>query len=181
MSNTNTEHTSDAQKELMRVMDVTWDDIHTNEQGKISNHQFNTRGTRVAQTGCFLLFLGLIFAGTAIGVFILTNMLSTTEEDMVVGTVLLIVFGLIGLFCILGFYLNIRAIGLDWRGNRVERVEGLAVVTITDDSATLKINDTTFLASSNVLERIKHMDQYIVYYLPRTRNVISMQHLPDKS
>lgn len=179
--NTNAKLTSDVQKELMRIMNITWDDIRVNEQGVISNHQRNTRGERVAVANESRLFfvMGLVFSLTAVGIFILTHTMPSVDDDRFVGITLPIIFGLIGLSCLLGFYMIIRAVRLDFRGNRVEQVAGLAIVTITDDSAMLKVNDETFSAHREVLERIKHMEPYVIYYLPRTKNVMSIQHLSD--
>jgi hypothetical protein len=65
----------------------------------------------------------------------------------------------------------------------VQTVQGIAVVSLdnTQNRGKLEINGMELKASPDVLRRIRHLEPYIVHYLPDSKIVLSMAHLDDEA
>ena len=65
--------------------------------------------------------------------------------------------------------------------NRFETTQGIAVVNVTEHQSHLEINGLKLNASPDVLRRVRHLDPYVIHYLPESKVILSMEHIPDES
>ncbi|MCA9911934.1 MAG: hypothetical protein KC496_01235 [Anaerolineae bacterium] len=168
------------QAELMRALDITPEDIEANDAGYITEHQRNTVMKRQwYRWWPFLIPTGIF---TLMPMFFMV--IAATEAEAVLPLVLTSI----------GFWITAAAFGgtlwwqwlqlqKDLRKNEIHTIQGIAVVNVsrTNNSSIsyLEINGMKLKASPEVLLRVRHLDPYVVNYLPESKIILSMQHVDE--
>jgi len=171
-----------ARGELMRVLNITEDELRANAAGYLTDLQratlMDTLQHRTRTTG----ILGRVFASLGVVFLLLGGVLYTTSIVPVVP----IVFALLGvIYTILGSaFIGTEALQRgrlrrDIADNAPRTVEGIAVVNINDRQRTgvLEIGGLRLHASPDVLRRVRHMEPYVAHYLPETHTLISLDQI----
>ncbi len=168
------------QAELMRALDITPEDIDANDAGYISDHQRATVVRRQWYRWWPFLIPTAIFAVMPI----IFMVIAATEAEAMLPMV----------FTSLGFWIAAAGFGgaiwwqwlqlqKDLRKNEVHTVQGIAVVNVNRTSNSsishLEIGGLKLKASPDVLLRVRHLDPYVVHYLPESKVILSMQHIDE--
>lgn len=173
-----------ASGELMEALNITPEDLAANNDGYISDHQrealteigVGSHG-RYTLSGCFLGLLSLPFFVLA-GIF---AFLSAPTPDVYLMLVMAgIFFSLAFLLTRIGRHKRF-ALAKDLERNEFSTMQGIAIVKIDENNSTVEINDIVFDPDKDVLFRIKHLEPYLIHYLPKTKTILSMEHIPDNS
>jgi hypothetical protein len=170
------------QQELMNAFDFTMRDLAANREGTITETHKRAVLRREQQRwmlyiylllGC--IFLSLLFWGIAQnnpdGGFVMSY--------IYVGAVY--VFPLIALallpFFLWGFFVRHR-IGNELKREQVAVLQGIAVVDTSYERrqyGDVTVNNTKLNAKRDAVLRIKHLEPHIIYYLPRTKVILSVE------
>ncbi|MGB7340699.1 MAG: hypothetical protein WBC91_17505, partial [Phototrophicaceae bacterium] len=167
------------QGELMRVLDITHDDLHANDNGTITPAQqasvLKRQGYQLKTPTIFATVFAMLGILMTLGIFF---------EQRAEGDV-----SVIGVIAVLSFFLAaaaIPALFAFWKrqslknelaSNQVATTQGIAVVSIGENTSMLEMNGMKLNAPVAVLRRIKHLDRYVVHYLPKTNVILSMEHI----
>lgn len=168
------------QAELMRALDITPEDIEANDAGYITEHQRKTIvGRQMYRWLPFLIPAGIFLLMPPIYLFIIL-----AEPEAAVPL----------LFTSLGFWAAAAGFGIavfwQWRNlqkdlarGEVRSAQGIAVVNVNHAKNTynssLEIGDLKLKASPKVLLRVRHLEPYVVNYLPESKVIVSMQHVDE--
>jgi hypothetical protein len=170
------------QGELMRALDITHDDLRANDNGVISPEQRESLVKRQNYQWKEYNVIGI--AMTLFGLIVPTIAFFASEgnldRDAVIGiSVLVSIFMLIGVTSLGYGFLKRQQLQIDLKNNLVATTQGIAVVNISDEESILEINGMKLNASQDVLRRIKHLDAYVIHYLPNTKTILSMEHIDN--
>lgn len=162
--------------ELMRVLEITPDDIEANDAGYISQHQREMIVQRESiQRRQY--FVGAIVVA-AVAVFLMGLSIPEPED-------IRLLFSLAGLLFVVSAALGVVGFGKQKQlerelgNNDIATLQGIAVVNISDTTSVLEINGEQLKASPDILRRIKHLEPYVVHYLPKSKAILSMQPLDE--
>ncbi|MGB7340700.1 MAG: hypothetical protein WBC91_17510 [Phototrophicaceae bacterium] len=170
------------QGELMRALDITHDDLRANDNGVISPEQRESLVKRQNYQWKEYNVIGI--AMTLFGLIVPTIAFFSSEgnldRDAVIGiSVLVSIFMLIGVTSLGYGFLKRQQLQTDLNNKQVATTQGIAVVNISDEESILEINGMKLNASQDVLRRIKHLDAYVIHYLPNTKTILSMEHIDN--
>lgn len=170
------------QGELMRALDITHDDLLANDNGVISPAQKETLAKRQNYQWKQYNVVGIVMMLFAfiVPTIALISSEGNLDRDGVIGiSLMLTIFIGIGLSSLgYGFWKR-QQLNADLKNNQVTTTQGIAVVNITENASILEINGMELNAPEDVLRRIKHLDAYLVHYLPNTKTILSMEHIDD--
>lgn len=165
------------QAELMRVLDVTPDDLMANDQGIITEAQRQTfvanQQYRWKQSQQVLIPFSL--AALVMIVF------SFLIPDGVGLSILGSIFAVLGAVAYLDIARKKGLIANELSRNQLETVQGVAVVNRTETTSLLEINGLKLHTSPDVLNRVRHLEPYVVHYLPQSNLILSMEHIAEDS
>lgn len=171
---------SPRQQELMNVFGFTQSDLETNREGRLTKFQAQKVMKRESNrwkvpmfAGLFIVLLPMICLISP--VFILS--LPVRSNGLVPLTLLFSPIVFAGLVFFRQGFFRRQHIKSDINLGRVEAVQGIAIVDISDRNHTpkLTIQNHHFAVSRNALLRIKHLEPHIVYFLPRSKIIVSVE------
>lgn len=168
------------QAELMRALDIAPEDVEANDAGYITEHQ----RSKVMRGQWYRWWPYLIPTVMFTVMPILFLVIAAAEAEAAFPMTLL---SLIFLATAAAFG---GVIGWQWNNlrrdlaqNEIKTVQGIAVVSISQPSngatSFLEINGLRLKASPRVLLRVRHLDPYVVHYLPDSKVILSMQHIDE--
>lgn len=157
------------QEELMEALNITEDDIAANREGRITSTQQQKLKKRgrirlmfIVLGAIFLLVLGIYTVNVFLREGITGNSIPPAMSFGIGLLIELIVIWVVGKF------------GNDVKEGHVEAIQGLAVVK-SGETYSLSVNNIRFNAPQKAIIRIKHLEPHIVYYLPRSKVVLSVE------
>ena len=157
------------QQELMRAIDFTMRDLAANRIGRLSVSQHKNLATANTKQaifwGCFCCIPTLVVLAFA-GVYY--------QEWK--GDVLLVTSPFFIVLLLFTVYAGrqIWTLRREINEGHVQSVQGLAVVQ-TQQGFSITVNDMTLYAPLEAILRIKHLEPHIIYYLPRSKVVVSVE------
>lgn len=166
--------------ELMRALDMTPEDLEANDTGYITEHQRET----VVRRQMYRWWPFLIPAGIFMFIPLIYLVIAAAEPEAALPM----------LFTSLGFWAGAAGFGgaVWWQWSRLKKdlakgevrtVQGIAVVNVNYAKNTynsyLEIGDLKLKASPKILLRVRHLEPYIVHYLPESKVVLSMQYIDE--
>ncbi|GAB5492573.1 MAG: hypothetical protein Phog2KO_27880 [Phototrophicaceae bacterium] len=164
------------QGELMRALEISVDDLMANDEGYITEAQRESLPKRQGYQLLPYKIMGGAFAGFALIFPVLFMLIDDAPPEMLfMSLFFLAIASIAGGF---GLYQQ-RRLKNDLASNEFQTVQGIAVVNIGENEAHLEINGLKLNASPDVLRRIRHLDPYIVHYLPNSKVILSMENLSD--
>ncbi|MEL6307509.1 MAG: hypothetical protein AAFR81_07910 [Chloroflexota bacterium] len=171
-----------ASGELMQALNITPEDLAANNNGYITDHQremlsdpnAGSHGNYYA-VGCLTSLIGLGFLVVG-GVF---AFLSAPVTDLYLMLVMMGIFLSISVFTIVIGRRKRYALIDELERSAFSTMQGVAIVKLDENNSTVEINDIVFDPDKDVLFRIKHLEPYLVHYLPKTKTILSMEHIPD--
>lgn len=171
------------QDELMRAFNFNEDDLEANREGRISN----THGQKILErerkqwqypmySGCFIALLPMIGMAIIVSPVLLLS-LNAHIKDFAPLALVFAPIAFIGLNMLHHGYLKRKSIKSDIDLKQVEALQGIAVVDIgeRERKPKLTISDYQFDVPRNALLRIKHLEPHIVYFLPRSKIIVSVE------
>lgn len=168
------------QAELMRALDIMPEDIEANDAGYITDHQRNT----VMKRQWYRWWPFLIPAGIFLVLPIIYLIIGLSEPDAALPmflTSLGFLGGAVGFGGVVWWQWN--TLQKDLAKGEVRSVQGIAVVNVNrannNSISYLEINGLKLKASPNILLRVRHLDPYVVNYLPDSKVIVSMQHVDE--
>lgn len=162
------------QDELMYAFDFTEEDLEVNREGKIFVGQGQKVMNRENKRWRIMIFGGLAIAAffTSCPVFawIVDGRL---EGSLVFAGVIYGIGGLVGIGY--GFH-QWQLINSDFNVGKVEAVQGIAVIDADSrGKQVVMIGSLQLKAKRDALLRIKHLEPHIVYFLPRSKIIVSVE------
>jgi hypothetical protein len=166
--------TATPQQELMKTMNFNAKDLSMNQMGRLSERQQQviywqeqSRWTKPLAITVILAILLLL----AVGFVIASLMLY--DKDTVPQWAMVIIIGL-SMFTIWGIYETVtsyRDVWLKLNSN----VTGKQGIVEVDMRGFLLIGGEAFAVSPEILRRVKHLKYHVVYYLPRWKQIMSIE------
>lgn len=166
------------QGELMRALDISMDDLIANDEGYITeSHRASVIKGQGYQWQQYTI-LSAVFTSMSV---IFAGIASANPDKLLPLLFMGLFFLVVGLSAGgLRIYQQ-RKVKEALANNRFETVQGIAVVNVTWEESHLEINGLKLKASPDVLRRVKHLDPYIIHYLPGSKVILSMQHIEEDS
>lgn len=165
------------QGELMRALDISVDDLIANDDGYISDAQRESVPKRQSYQWLQYKILVGAFSSIALIFPILVFLLDDIEPAILLLSLFFI--SLATFFGSVGIY-QYRRLKKDLEANTFPTVQGIAVVNIGESESYLEINGMKLNASPDVLRRVRHLEPYIIHYLPNSKVILSMEHIDDE-
>jgi len=168
------------QAELMRALDITPEDLEANDAGIITENQRET----IVRRQMYRWWPFLIPAGIFLFMPLIYLVIAVAEPETVL-PMLLTALGFLGGAAGFGgaVWWQWQQLQRDLAKGEVRTVQGIAVVNVNQARNTynsyLEIGDLKLKASPKVLLRVRHLDPYIVNYLPESKVILSMQHIDE--
>ena len=162
--------------ELMRVLDITPEDIAANDAGYISEHQREVVNQREGHQRRQYILAGIVMALIAV-VFMGVSLIDPDDVQVwiLLSSLMLSLSLFLGGF---GFVMR-QQLQNELNKGKVATVQGIAVVVLEEDKQHLEINGQKLKANPDVLRRVKHLDPYVIHYLPNSKTILSMQPLSE--
>jgi hypothetical protein len=163
------------QAELMNALNITPDDIRANENGHITDGQRDRLRQHRQKRERF--YAGLALAVTVAVTFWLTVfgfLFGLAENITLLALITLLVAG--GLAGVAWFAKRQQLIQ-QTTADQVESVQGIVVANTENNR--LEINGLRLRASADVLRRVRHLEPYVVHYLPGSKIVLSMEYIDN--
>ncbi|MDQ7027116.1 MAG: hypothetical protein Q9P01_21880 [Anaerolineae bacterium] len=157
------------QEELMEALNITEDDITANREGRITPEQKLNLQKRVRRRIIFIV-LGAIFL-LVLGIYTVNVFL---REGVTGNSIPPALTFTVGLLIELIVVMIVGRFGNDVKDGHVEAMQGLAVVK-SGETYSLSVNNIRFNAPQKAIIRIKHLEPHIIYYLPRSKVVLSVE------
>jgi hypothetical protein len=161
------------QEELMYAFNFSDADLEANREGRFTEEHRLKVSNRESTRGIGLVLVGII-AGIMWTAWFLAA-LSSPNTELYMYLVLIIFIGLSCTLVAAGYVENsITHSEIDF--SRVEAVQGIAVIDAElRGKQVVKIGSLQFKANRDALLRIKHLEPHIVYFLPRSKIIVSVE------
>ena len=166
--------TTTPQQELMKCLNFTAKDLAMNQMGKLSERQKQHiywleqyRWTRPLILSAILGLLLLTDAGYISASLMLYDK-DTIPQGAMLAIIVLLMLIMWGIFETVASYRDVQHKIL----SDVTGVQGIAIV---DMRGFLQIGNETFFLPHETLLRIKHLEPHVVYYLPRWKQILSIE------
>jgi hypothetical protein len=162
------------QQELMKSMNFTAKDLAMNQMGKLSERQkqyiYWLEQYRWTRPLILCAILGLLLLGDAgyISASLMLYDKNTVPQGAILATVVLLMLIIWGSFETITSYRDVQ----HKLHSYVEGVQGIAIV---DMRGFLQVGNETFFLPYEILLRIKHLEPHVVYYLPRWKQILSIE------
>jgi hypothetical protein len=174
------------QQELMRAFDFTMRDLAANREGTITESHKKALLKRERRRLLFFTRAVLIPVAVAIPILIIVVwlMFKVPLQEVLFSTSTLLWLGFLGVFTlpfmpfILWEWFSRYRVVSELNKEQIKRVQGLAVIDVSNEQlpyADVTINNIKMSAIRDAVLRIKHLEPHIVYYLPRSKIVVSVE------
>lgn len=178
----NTPKVSLRQQELMYVFNFSWRDLEANRRGEVPDAQrvrlLNRESKRWQQplvVGLVLIVASAMCGLITIGFMNLESNLRYSETIQFWFFFAILIF--IGVLMEIDGFSKMRRLKKSIQSDGIKSVQGIAIVDIGDNrrKPQLTINDYHFVLSRRAILRIKHLEPHIVYFLPRSKIIVSVE------
>lgn len=169
----------DRQQLLMQAFNFRASDLKANQSGKLSQRQIQLYMLKQISPLIFGTIISFLLTVPIILIILWVN-----PKNLVAGFVLFAIYSpSIALGITVSFRLRrIRRqsfIRNEMNYRRVARVQGLTIVDISNSSRSyygkLKVNNCIFRLQHEELLCVKHLEPHIVYYLPKSKIIVSVE------
>lgn len=168
--------------ELMEALNITPDDLAANNDGYISDHQREALSEPMAGSHGNHYAVGFLLMMIALGILVVGGGLSLLFSSPTDGYTILIGTGILLGVSIFIIFLGRRkryALIDELERNEFATMQGIAIVQLDDNTSKFEINDVMFKPDRDIVLRIKHLEPYLIHYLPESKTILSMEHIPD--
>lgn len=166
------------QQLLMQAFGFTYDDLTANRSGKLTLHQRRKHRNSNILHGCAWISIGLVALVPAMLIFV--SIAITMDADLDSGIATLLSIAIIGTFIGFGVagsgVINLVFSYRDVQAHEVKRIQGLAVIIASANAQPmLTIHNLKFKMSRKQIAHIKALEPHIVYYLPKSKRIVSIE------
>lgn len=161
------------QEELMDVLKFSETDLALNREGRLSIEQMRDLKSRETIRGNALILAGVIAGILWLCWFVVALLRPDTPVHVYMLFIMFIGFS--GISVIVGYFQNAELNAEIARG-QVESIEGVALVnTESRLQGSIKIDDFPLKINRQALQYVKHLEPHIVYFLPRSKIIVSVE------
>lgn len=165
------------QGELMRALDISAEDLLANDEGYITDEQRESVPKRQSYAFTQYKVLAGVFSSIALIFPVIVFLADDVPAEILFISLFFLAmatfFGGVGLY-------QYRRLKNDLASGSFQTVQGIAVVNVGESEANLEINGMKLNASPDVLRRVRHLEPYIIHYLPNSKVILSMEHIDNE-